>query len=225
MNAGAHIAVADRTLDHRAEAAAERAAALLGAALPDLATMGRFRLVGTTTDAAVTRGIALHHRTDDLFHSHPWFRERNAELTAELQAAGLDRGPAMACSHVGIELLLDGRLGQEAVVRAANGAAFDAIEDLGPALGDLVRPDIRTRWLHHLGRLSRHRLPDDYGDPQAVAHRLFRILSTRPRLALPAEGIDDVAGALAARKASIDVTALALVEELADELAATVGVA
>ncbi len=225
MNAGGHIAVAAKAFatgnlhgaEHR-ESDPSRAARLLGAALPDLATIGRFRLLGTTAHRSVAHGIDLHHRTDDLFHRHPWFRDRNRELTAHLAESGLARGPSMACSHVGIELILDGRLLAETDNATANEDAFDAIVDVRDELAPLVSEDKRDRWMMHLDRLAEHRLPTDYHDPEAVAARLHRILAARPRLALDQKYVAIVAEALADRKDDIDNTALDLVVELADEL-------
>ena len=95
----------------------ERAGYLVGAALPDFAAMGRFRLssaaaadgpVGERSRVGLRRGLEVHHRTDDAFHRHRWFREASVAVTERLQADGVARGPAMACGHVGVELLLDG---------------------------------------------------------------------------------------------------------------------
>ena len=216
MNAGGHIAVV-ALLAERSGRKVD-GAQLLGAALPDLAAMGRFRLVGKTDDEAVTRGIALHHRTDELFHRHAWFRDRNRSLTAMLSEAGLGRGPSMACSHVGIELLLDGELLKSEMVTAATTAAFDAIEERSGDLLALVEEPHRARWRMHLQRLSDHRLPIDYHDPQAVAARLHRILASRPRLRLPEHQVPVVARSLEGRKAAIDATAADLVDDLSEAL-------
>jgi len=226
VNLGAHIAVVDKAV--RDESLVEGAtdgrfsddhdALLLGSALPDLATIGRFRLLGSTDHPAVTAGITLHHRTDDLFHRHPWFTQRNRSLTAHLGDAGVARGPAMACSHVGIELLLDGQLTAETGIRAANDAAFDAVGPLRDRLGPLVTRERQAEWLAFLDRLSARPGPPDYVDPQAVAERLHHILASRPRLALPRHQIDLVTRALAERQASIAATAFALVADIAAAL-------
>ncbi len=219
MNIASHIAVADLALDGRLTATA-RAGHLLGSALPDLAGMARFRLLGSTDDGPVDDGIAVHHRTDDLFHRHPWFSTRNRTIHDELRGAGLARGPAMACGHVGIELLLDGAILSDDHVAGACGAALAAIEPRRDALGDLVtEPGRHADWQHHLSRLAAWRLPDDYDDPWAVAARLERILARRPRLALPPNRIPLVAETLAAHQPGIAATARDLITELAAELA------
>ncbi|MEL7157341.1 MAG: hypothetical protein AAFN30_12175 [Actinomycetota bacterium] len=210
MNAGGHIAVA--------AGQESDAGLLLGAALPDLGAMGGFRLLGRSDDRSVTDGIDLHHRTDDAFHRHPWFTQRNRRLTQRLDDAGLGRGPARACSHVGIELLLDGELMAVPELRHASTRAYDAIDHRLDALDGLVRDDERTRWRRHLQLIARRHLPTDYDQPTAVAARLHRILARRPRLALAAEHIATVAAALADEQPSIADSARDFLVELRAEL-------
>ncbi len=216
MNAGGHIAVAHRlgTFDGDDDTGVN-----LGAALPDLAAIGHFRLRGATGDDAVTHGIALHHRTDDAFHQHPWFTDRNRELADRLGQAGVGRGPARACSHVGIELLLDGELLRDPAHQTASADAYNGIVDRLDALEPLVEVDERPRWRHHLTRVAERHLPDYYDDPHAVAALLHRILSARPRLALPAEQVSIVAEALADAQPDIAATANGLLGQLRTEVA------
>lgn len=216
MNAGGHIAVAHRlgTFDGDDDTGVN-----LGAALPDLAAIGHFRLRGATGDEAVTHGIDLHHRTDDAFHQHPWFAERNRNLADRLGADGVGRGPARACSHVGIELLLDGELLRDQTHQQASTEAFNGIMDRLDDLGELVEADHRDRWRRHLSRVSERHLPDFYDDPDAVAALLHRILSARPRLALPAEQIPTVATALADLQPDIAATATDLLAQLRADVA------
>lgn len=221
MNAGGHLAVAAAALatGSRPELDdAHRAGYLLGSALPDLAAMGRFRLLGSTDDTAISEGIATHHRTDDLFHRHPVFVEANRSVREALTAAGVARGPAMACGHVGVELLLDGRLLVDAGVARARDAAFDAIGARWSALATLVPDPRRDAWRHHLERVAAWRLAGDYDDPAEVATRLHRILARRPRLALPADAVTTVADALAEQRPHLRARAPGLVTELAAAL-------
>jgi len=227
LNLGAHIAVVDRAFpspggaDRARVDGDDRGATLLGSALPDLATIGRFRLLGSTDHTALADGIALHHLTDDVFHRHPWFTARNRELTAALTERGVARGPAMACSHVGIELLLDGRLTVEGQIRAAYDDAFAAVAPLRERLVPLVPTARQDEWSVFLHRLTGRSAPPDYVDPHAVATRLHHILARRPRLALPDHQIDLVAHELADRRASVAETALDLVADIAATIAAT----
>lgn len=213
MNAGGHIAVALGLMQEGADPGF-----LLGAALPDLSTMGGFRLLGTTADAGIVGGIALHHRSDDVFHRHSWFTERNRHLIARLSSAGVGRGPARACAHVGIELLLDGELLGDPAIAGAAAEAFGAIESRLDSLLPLVRPDKTAGWRQHLVSLAGRGLPHDYDDATAVAERLYRILERRPRIALEAEHIGTVASALLEAQPSIADTAASLIAELENEL-------
>ncbi|MEM9134095.1 MAG: hypothetical protein AAF962_24780 [Actinomycetota bacterium] len=216
MNAGGHIAVAHRlgTFDGDDDSGVN-----LGAALPDLASIGHFRLRGSTDDDAVSHGIDLHHRTDDAFHQHPWFTGRNRELADRLGADGVGRGPARACSHVGIELLLDGELLRDPTHQAASADAYNGILDRLDDLESLVEAEHRARWRLHLTRVAERHLPDYYDDPQAVAALLHRILSARPRLALPTEHVPVVAAALADVQPDIAATATDLLGQLRAEVA------
>lgn len=218
MNVGGHIAVAAALDLH-----GDDGGYLLGAALPDLSTMGGFRLLGSTTDALVAEGIRLHHRSDDAFHQHPWFTERNRSLRAELSAAGVPRGAARACSHVGIELLLDGELLDDDIISGATSRAFDAIAPRLDALDPLVGVSEIASWRRHLALLDERRLPTDYADPEAVARRLYRILQRRPRLALPLEVVPVVVEVLAKAQPSIAATAHSLINAIETELADSLG--
>lgn len=211
MNAGGHIAVAAGDDD-------ADPGLLLGSALPDLGAMGGFRLLGTSSDRSVSDGIHLHHRTDDAFHRHPWFTERNRRLSRRLDEAGVGRGPARACSHVGIELLLDGELLRSTELSEASATAYNGIIDRLDALDGLVGAGDRPRWRHHLRRIAELHLPTDYDQPQAVAARLHRILLRRPRLALAAAHVETVADALADEQPAIAESAPAFLSELRAQL-------
>ncbi|MEM8925151.1 MAG: hypothetical protein AAGD35_16730 [Actinomycetota bacterium] len=228
MNAGGHIAVASRALASReaAETGAgagtetaevtDRPGYLLGSALPDLGSIGGYRLLGASPDPSVTAGIDLHHRTDDAFHRHPWFADRNRSLADRLQADGVGRGAARACSHVGIELLLDGELLADPLLVAATDDAYGGIPDRLDALDGLVDEQHRSGWREHLRRVAAWRMPDDYDQPDAVARRLHRILARRPRLALADDRVGTVAEALAAVQPGIRATAPEFLAELTE---------
>jgi hypothetical protein len=212
VNVGGHIAVAR-------ELHPDEPAVWLGAALPDLATMGRHRLLGSTTNDAVALGISIHHRTDEVFHRHRHFTTAMARLRTSLTAIGVERGPSRAIAHVGPELLIDGWLLDDDGVRRAVGAALDHISELDPAaLGPLVLAEHRSRWLAHLERLPGRGMPHDYDDPHAVASRLHRILAGRPRLSFPGTLVDDVGHRLADEQQSIVDTVDSMVDDLVTEL-------
>ncbi len=209
MNVGGHIVVA-------ASVAPEEPVVWLGAALPDLGAMGRFRLLGSTPDPEVTRGIAMHHRTDDVFHSHPWFTGLMSRLRASLKEAGLDRGAARAIAHVGPELLLDGELLRRPGQTDAVDTTIRLLDEpeLRARLRSLVSPDMATDWIEHLASVAGHPSPPDHHDPHAVAQRLHRILRRRPRLAFDADQVAAAAACLDAEHERL----LSGVDELMSDL-------
>lgn len=211
MNLGSHIAVAAVN--------SQDPAFWLGSALPDLAAMGRFRLLGSTVEPAVAEGISFHHATDQAFHGHPWFVGMQRRLHNTLTADGLARGPARAIAHVGPELLLDGAIPHKHLLNQS----LATIEHLAPVLHSLVEPKHSSAWAEHLNLLQSRQPPEDNDDPEAVAARLNRMLSHRSRLAFPAAQINLVALRLAAAKPDIDQMGPSLVLELADHLGATPG--
>lgn len=215
MNVFAHVALASRaTGDAEPD---ERF--LLGAALSDLATYGRFRLLGETPDPVIRDGMAFHHRSDDAFHRHPWFRERNRSASEALEERGLGRGPARACGHVGVELLLDGALHPLTSDHERFQRVLQATRRLRPELIPLVSPDRQGAWSQHLEELAVVRRLPAYDDPDAVAQRLQRICGRRPRLAFPPSAVGEVASVLGELLPSIRATG----EELIDELASALG--
>ncbi len=227
MNFAGHVELARRHLDEVDRTDLTKPALLAylsGSVLPDLAAMGRFRLVDRPADAALADGIDFHHRSDDLFHRHRWFRTNSGRVSSELERRGLGRGPARACGHVGIELLLDGSLLRSrpelvVAVRGALDEAGDRVEELRP----LVEPAARADWADHLRRLGRWPVPDDYHQPAAVAARLQRILSARPRLRFGASQVDLVSQVLADQQRDATTGIDELFRDLLDDLVVEIG--
>lgn len=193
---------------------------LVGAALPDIAAMGRFRLTDRPDDPAVGRGVDLHHRTDDAFHRHPWFRKNSKAVADRLEAVGLPRGAARACGHVGVELLLDGRLLE--TNPDLHGSVQGAIGRLGGrdlGLTVVVDDAHRTDWSAHLESVANWTLPGDYRQPAAVAERLRRILARRPRLAFGPHHLESLRETLSDRQPILEADSDAMVAEVRDSLA------
>lgn len=214
MNVFAHVAVASRAMGD----AETDERFLLGAALSDLATYGRFRLLGETPDPAISAGMAFHHRSDDAFHQHPWFRQRNRWASEVLEQGGLGRGAARACAHVGVELLLDGALHPLPIDRERFGRVLASTSRMRPQLIPLVDPARQGAWSQHLEDLAGVRGLPPYDDPEAVAERLQRICARRPRLAFPQPAVAEVASVLGELRPSIQATGEALIDELAAAL-------
>jgi hypothetical protein len=186
-------------------------AVVLGAMLPDFATMiGVCVSDDDSPDAAIARGVALHHRADGAFHPLPVVTALMRELGARLDAAGCARGPSRAVAHIGTELLLDGVLVGEPSYRAAYVAALAA----DPAGVRWREPHGTERFAVLLARLRAHGVPDDLRAVDAICARLARVLAGRPRLAPSADDLRAIRGALAAQQARVEVAAEAVMRAM-----------
>ncbi len=194
---------------------------LIGSALPDIAAMGRFRLSGRPADPLIGAGVDLHHRTDDVFHRHPWFRRNSKAVAAELEAGGLSRGAARACGHVGVELLLDGRLlDEQPGLRPWVERSMSTLATPRFGLSTAVDDGNQPQWQHHLSSVSDWPLPTDYRQPAAVAERLRRILRRRPRLAFGDDQVAVVDETLSRHQPKLEAEMADLIDELSSSLAA-----
>lgn len=186
---------------------------VLGAMLPDFASMARTR-VPKAHNPVVAAGIEHHHATDKAFHGAPTFLELMYDEQDVLEAQGLSYGSAMAVAHVGVELMLDGWLvdqhGEDPVYRKAL-----QVEDHGLVWAE---PEVEPRWEMLRSKLLESPLPSAYRDDRFVSSRMVRILEHRPRLALDeaeARHVDDwVAGA----RKRVHARASELMAELAQRL-------
>lgn len=149
---------------------------VLGAMLPDLATMAGVRRP-VAQDAVIAAGVAFHHRTDAAFHGSPTFERLTHAGSRALQDAGIARGPALAASHIAIELFLDASLAVDAALVADYAAALRSELVLGDEAHTLALAKLRLR-LHDAGA------PHWYAELDEMVPRLERILSRHPRLAL-----------------------------------------
>jgi hypothetical protein len=186
---------------------------LLGAALPDFAAMARLKLA--RTHGPLGAGMDLHRATDAVFHSQSWFLDLERELRIELVGAGMARGGALACGHVGVELLLDGVLmGQTETARAVSGVLAAAGDPDADVLA-LVPVLERSRWRTHLAAIARRLEPSRYSDPGFVAGRLHHITASRPRLAFSAAHVPVVVEELARVQPRITASAPRIVQTVA----------
>jgi len=175
--------------------------AVLGAMLPDLATMSGGR-IQSTDDAEVAAGIAFHHKTDAAFHQLPVVLGLMRELDGALSERRCARGPRRAVAHIGVELLLDGVLTAEPPYRTAY---LDALAH-EPAL--VWRDaDEAARFALVLDRLRTRGVPEDLKRPDAITTRLSRILAHRPLLAPSPDDLRAIEGALVAFQPRLDVAA------------------
>jgi hypothetical protein len=163
---------------------------VLGAVLPDLASMAGVRLARADLPEVVGRGVRCHLRSDEAFHGHPAFRRGQQAIRVDLAERGLPSGPARAVAHAGWELLLDGTL-----VGSPTEAAFRAALAVGARATAAMSERDGRRWLGFLGRR-----PGAgglrYDDPRWVADRLHAMLATRRRLSFAADRVPEVAAVL-----------------------------
>jgi len=209
VNLVGHVAV---TVRGHADASP---ALLAGAMLPDLSAIARIRL--RSPDAATPRprstsgrpdddaaadlavGIADHHATDAAFHGSAWFREHNRRLLDALLDAGVERGPARASAHAGLEMLLDGELVGDSQIVEATRRALRAVGDGGEARTaavTLAAPEDRTEWAARLDRIAGSLDPEAYASASGVALRLQRMTRGRRRIELRDEHVIAVTTAL-----------------------------
>jgi len=185
MNFFGHALIAQRDEATRGPIRAEF---VLGAMLPDFASMLRAR-PPLSTLAEVSAGIAFHHRTDDAFHGSPSFLDLSQRASSFLSARGVSRGTSRAVAHVGVELLLDAAFAHE---QAANEAYLSAVACATTnRLQSFVRwhtSEINERFQHLChSLLKRGRIQHDPAS-ELIAERLRSILADRPRLAMDDRG-------------------------------------
>jgi hypothetical protein len=188
---------------------------VLGAMLPDLATMLGARLE-LPADPTLAAGVRFHHATDAAFHASEGFQRWNRTGVEDLLALELPRGPARGAAHVGVELLLDAALARvpgcaTAAYRAALAApAADSIQWRDARLrGDFE--DLRER----LARPSRERTRST---EKLLAERIERILAPRRRLRLAASHRGSVARWLRATRPRIEAEGVAVAEATLDAI-------
>ena len=158
--------------------------------LPDFSTMSGAR-VASTSDADVAAGIDLHHATDGAFHVLPAVTGLMRELDEALARRNCARGPRRAVAHIGIELLLDGVLLDDATYRDAylKGIAYDAVIEWRD-------PGDDQRMAKLLERLRAYGVPEDLKTPESIVFRLGRMLAHRPLLAPSADDLRAIGAGL-----------------------------
>jgi hypothetical protein len=162
----------------------------LGAMLPDFSSMSGAR-IASTADPEVAAGIELHHKTDAAFHTLPVVTGLMRELDAILARGDCARGPRRAVAHIGVELLLDGVLVDDPAYRESytRGLAHDAPISWRADGDDELFGKL-------LARLRTYGVPDDLRRPEAITHRLSRMLAHRPLLAPSVSDLSAIGAAL-----------------------------
>ena len=194
---------------------------VLGSMLPDFASMAQTRLrmepapAQSADEAALHAGIALHHRTDDVFHGSPEFVRLMQQTLDELSARGVGRGTARAVGHVGTEMFIDGELLRRAELADAYVSALRA----GGVTEAIFRdPEGAARWELLRRRLIDYGAPHDYRDPESVLARLTAMLRGRPRLAVGPDALPILRQALPGLQRKVIAELSPLLARLATDL-------
>ena len=174
--------------------------------------MLRLRLPAPT-DSRQTAGILLHHRTDAAFHAAQSFLELSRQARVSLSALGMGRGPSRALAHIGIEILLDEHLGQDAATESAYLAALNTAGAFGA--GTAVE-NARLRDLTQ--RLAERGIARSLS-PELVARRLRYALEPHPKLSFSAAEEPTVAAWVSGSRPLVAARADELVAELRGGLA------
>jgi acyl carrier protein phosphodiesterase len=173
------------------------------AMLPDLASMAGVALRAAQLPPTVAVGVALHHRTDEAFHSHRDVLASMGRVRLALSESGMGRGPARAAAHVGHELLFDAALWspwREHLMVATLGTRRTAVDALAGALGD----DQAERIDRLAAALLAHRqrgVPER--DGAWIAERIIDLTAHRPRVRVEATHAAMLAAALGDERPAI----------------------
>jgi len=215
MNFFGHALLAQR---NEATRGATRAEFVLGAMLPDFASMLRARPPTTTLDA-LSAGVSFHHRTDDAFHGCASFLEFSHHASNFLSERGVSRGTARAVAHVGVELLLDAAFARDTAVNEAYLSA------LACATTPPVRQSVHwqtaesdERFQHLCHRLLERGHVQPTPTSELVAERLRNILADRPRLAMDERGLSVVRNWVESARSQITSRAPQLLREVEQRL-------
>jgi hypothetical protein len=185
MNFFGHALVAQRRELARGSIRAEF---VLGAMLPDFASMLRSR-PPTVSDDALSEGLAFHHLTDDAFHGSESFLGLSGRALSFLVGHGLSRGSARAVAHVGVELLLDGAFAAETRTNEAYLSAVDCALTLSMASRiHWLDAALATRFSKLCQNLRQRGAFPSNTPAEVMAQRLREILADRPRLAMDEAG-------------------------------------
>jgi hypothetical protein len=191
---------------------------VLGAMLPDFATMIRAR-APSTAHTDIDSGMQFHWKTDEAFHRSAAFLALTHRAVGWLSARGVRSGSALAVAHVGVEILLDAALaGDDCAQQAYRAALVGAAHDELGRFVDWASPGERARFDALRARLlARGAVAGDI-TPDTVAERLRYVLADRPRLALDEASVPTVRDWARATRPEIDAHAPSLLQHLTAQL-------
>jgi hypothetical protein len=167
---------------------------VLGSMLPDLAAMAGLR-VTLVDQAEIQAGLDFHVRTDAVFHQSQEFIEWNRRALADLSTLGIRRGPARACAHIGVEMLIDALLVDNAEFRDGYFSALCYGQEVTVLLGP--EENSASGALRGLcGHLEHLGIGVFGASHQRFHERLGRTLAGRARLAPTEQELTKIAGYL-----------------------------
>jgi len=191
---------------------------VLGSMLPDFATMIRAR-PPRSEHTDIDSGMQFHWRTDEVFHRSAAFLTLTRQAVVWLSARGVRSGSAIAVAHIGVEVLLDAALSDDACAQRAYRAALEgaAPDELGRYIG-WVSAQQRDRFGALRARLlARGAITADIA-PETVAERLRYALADRPRLSLDDASVLTVRDWARIARPDINASAAPLLQDLTAQL-------
>jgi len=191
---------------------------VLGSMLPDFATMIRAR-PPRSEHTDIDSGMQFHWRTDEVFHRSAAFLTLTRQAVVWLSARGVRSGSAIAVAHIGVEVLLDAALSDDACAKRVYRAALEgaAPDELGRYIG-WVSAQQRDRFGALRARLlARGAITADIA-PETVAERLRYALADRPRLSLDDASVLTVRDWARIARPDINASAAPLLQDLTAQL-------
>lgn len=154
---------------------------VLGSMLPDLLPMAGLNGPRAYHDHSVEEGHLFHLATDAVFHATQTFVGLNRSVLHSLRELGVSRGPARACAHIGVEMLLDAELVRNDRFLAAYESALSSAIEAPHLLAPLLPTDLTQA--RHLCEHLYERGGDVFAtSAERFSLRLGRTLASRPRL-------------------------------------------
>lgn len=188
---------------------------VLGSMLPDLCSLAGVSWRNISSER-LRQGIHFHHHTDSVFHDNPDFLETQFEVTLNLRAQGVRKGPSRAVGHIGTEFLLDGHLVDQTSPETYLDALRWGIEASEDAFG-LKRSDAQ-RLQALLSHLQQRGLAVHAPTGERLRARLVGTLAGRPALTPSSNELTHAIDVLLAASPRISARALPLVHALHEQL-------
>lgn len=155
---------------------------VLGAMLPDLTAMARVPNSRAQLGSPdLKEGWEFHLKTDEVFHKTQCFQVLNRAALQHFTSLKIRKGPARACAHIGIEMLIDAHLAEDERYHAPY---VQALRWGAQREGDLGCPSpIDEKRLSALLEHLADKGPVVHStSPSRLAFRLERTLYDRPKL-------------------------------------------